>query len=150
MIFFKNISSLAFVLLILVSCNSSQKDETKKKYQKEFWEQCSIEFCGIIIGKREIHKGFGLACVKLRDNELVNHELYINDKVFIYKVIDDNIVFTSEVAQIRIGDSICFNIDQNHTVKRYRDKKLMYSFENAVIYETRKDRLFRPENVDCL
>ncbi len=147
MIYLKKLNLLAFVFL--VSCNSSQKEEAKKKYQKEFWEQCRIEFCGKIIGKKDLYKGFGLACIRLNDTKLFNHELYINDEVFIYKVIDDKIVFTSETAQIKVGDSICFNINQNHTVKRYRDKELIYNFENAIIYKTRLEHLFRPKNIDC-
>lgn len=73
----------------------------------------------------------------------------MNDEVFVYKKTDSIIVFVSEVYSLRIGDSISFNLNQNHSIKRYRDKKLIYDVKNPVVYKTRKEHLFRPDNINC-
>ena len=141
---------LLFSLVANFSCNSEKKEKEKKQYEEEFWKECTIEFSGKIINTKMLSRGFGLACIQLAESKIIKDELYFKDDIFVYKAKADKIVFVLNVAAVEIGDSISFNINQDHTIRSYRKDELVYDSENPVIYKTYDSYLYTPTNIDCL
>lgn len=115
--------------------NNSKVKKESEKYSERYWEQNNVEFCGIVQAKKHIERGFGFICMeKTFSNRTNDDSLYVDNKVFVYQIKGKKILFVTEVASLKIGDSVCFNINQNMSEVRYRNGKLDLKFENRIIY----------------
>lgn len=119
-----------------------------KNYMEEYWEQCDVEFCGVVLNKKTIERGFGYVCLDLKyANKPNGYKLYINNETFVCAIRNDKILFVTEVAQLKIGDSICYNINKSRDEERYRNNLKYVTFENA--YNIPTDANFTHKGFEC-
>ncbi|MGS2765200.1 hypothetical protein [Sinomicrobium sp. M5D2P9] len=135
-------------ILIYVSNKKDQQD--RETYIQQYWEQCDIEFCGIVSDKKIVDRGFGYVCMDLRySNKPEGYTLYINNESFVCQIKNDKILFITEAVQLEIGDSICYNMNGSKNEVRYRNGKKFLMFENRVIGMGHVSRNHTVDKYEC-
>ncbi|UGU18134.1 hypothetical protein LS482_09665 [Sinomicrobium kalidii] len=138
----------AIVAGTVIYLNNKRDKQKWEVYSKQYWEQCDVEFCGVVTSKKEIYRGAGYVCLDLAyANKPSGYTLYINDKVFVCQIKDDKILFVTEAVQLEVGDSICYNMNGSKNEVRYRNGKKFISFENRVFGKTYVD--YNPNKYQC-
>jgi len=132
---------IIFILMIIMIFFFYSKINNHKKegllYEEQYWNQCDIEFCGIVSNIELIDHGYGYLCLDIiGTNKHDGYELFINDEVFVCHLKNNKLVFVGEATQVKIGDKICYNIAGNKKEVRYRNDSIYVSFDNRFIRKT--------------
>ncbi len=145
-VFIVAISAVAIVVMIPISIKNRNK--MLSIYEIEYWNQTDVDFCGIVNKKKMIDHGFGFVCLtKTYSNKKDNFELYINDEVFVCQIKSDKIIFITNLVDLNMGDSLCYNIDGNRKEIRFRNGEKIIEYENRIITPTRAD--YSPKRFSC-
>lgn len=118
-------------------------------YEKNYWNQMDVEFCGIVKSKKLVDHGFGYVCLtQTKSNKEGDYELSINNEVFVCQIKTDQIIFITSVYNINIGDSLCYNVGGNRKEERFRNGEKITEIEDKIIVPTSVE--YSPDKFSCL
>ena len=112
--------------------------EETRQYNSRYWEQCEIQFCGVVTEIDITGYGGGYVCLDLTySNKNEDYSLYIDNEVYIYSQKKDKATFvTGNISSLKKGDSICYNFDGNRKELRYRNDSLLLEYNNAILRQS--------------
>ncbi|EDP94521.1 hypothetical protein KAOT1_10176 [Kordia algicida OT-1] len=140
---------VGMIFVIFVYFNDKKNKIESEKYKIDYWEQCTVQFSGIVRSKTYIEKG-GYACLDMTySNKKGDYLLLINDEIFVCQIKNNKILFTTDVTNLKIGDSLSYNIDGNKSEIIYRNGKEHKRIENSLVAINLKYQYGHYKKYDC-